>query len=174
MNKRLSEELGQNHQRLGVCLEQPPQLQGEQTVLEGRLQTLEAEWARLLGEKSVRLQCWEWPLAGTPGKWLLQPTPQSVQARLGWGPALTLGERALWAGGGPASATSWNSPETQTLNHMAKATSTPFPRYQHAWLSHSGSFMGACGKSFSCNKSCLPSTWLSPSASPRPGLGEVR
>lgn len=69
---------------------------------------------------------------------------------LGWGgcPALTLSEMALWTGAGPAFNTkpgiTWPEPDP------------PFLRYQHSWSSHSGSFMGACRKSFSFNKLFLP------------------
>lgn len=51
----------------------------------------------------------------------------------------------------------------------------PFPGYQYSWISHSGSFLGACGKSVSANRSWLPSSWLSPTCQPRarPEGGEV-
>ncbi|XP_064123345.1 uncharacterized protein LOC135227265 [Loxodonta africana] len=79
VNKRLSEELGQSHQQLGACLEQLQQLQRELTVLEGRVQALEAERARLLGENSVLLVA----LGLAPGQEACTPQVQEVPVPLG-------------------------------------------------------------------------------------------
>ncbi|XP_037689361.1 uncharacterized protein LOC119531774 isoform X6 [Choloepus didactylus] len=78
VNKRLSEELGRSHQRLGACLEQLQQLQGEWMVLGSRVQALEAECARLLGEKSVLLAV----LGVAPGQEDCTPQVQEVPVTL--------------------------------------------------------------------------------------------
>ncbi|XP_058150474.1 coiled-coil domain-containing protein 102A isoform X5 [Dasypus novemcinctus] len=78
VNKRLVEELGQSHQQLGAFREQLQLLQGEQMAWRSRGQALEAERARLLGEKSVLLAA----LGVAPGQEACTPQVQEVPVTL--------------------------------------------------------------------------------------------
>ena len=97
--------------------------------------------------------------------------PTLLLSPLDWGPGSHAGRGGpvgrRWAS--PVSS-GWNSPEPQTLTHVAEAR-LPSPGISPPGCPGLGPFGAACGKSFSFSKSCLCHTWPKPCCRPRARLG---